>query len=114
MNESTIQQQIRLGISAPGCKMFRNNCGAYKADDGRLIRYGVASPGGSDLIGWKTRTITPDMVGRRVAVFTAIEVKGPRTRVSDNQQRFVDTVTRAGGIAGIARSLDDAREILTT
>ena len=52
------------------------------------------------------------MVGRRVAVFAGIEVKAERGRVSDEQRRFVDAVRGAGGIAGIARSPEDAADLL--
>ena len=75
MNEMNRLRAIMLGLSTPGVRLFRNNCGALKDADGRLIRYGVANPGGSDLIGWRSLTVTPDMVGRKLAVFLAIEVK---------------------------------------
>lgn len=68
-------------------------------------------PGTSDLIGHHTVTITPDMVGRQVAVFVAIEAKD-RGRLTPAQRAFLLAVHRAGGIAGCARSVDDARAIL--
>lgn len=88
--------------------MHRNNVGAYRDETGRLIRYGVGNPGGSDLIGWTPVVVTPDMVGRKVAVFTAIEVKAPRGKPTDAQVNFLHQVALAGGIAGIARSADEA------
>jgi hypothetical protein len=36
----------------------------------------------ADLIGWRSITITPDMVGTTVAIFASIEVKTPTGRVS--------------------------------
>ena len=57
-------------------------------------------------------TITPDMVGQRVAVFTSIEVKTPTGRLTPAQQAWLGAVHNAGGIAGIARSVRDANEIL--
>lgn len=77
-----------------------------------MIRYGVGNPGGSDLIGLHTVTVTPDMVGQRLAVFTAIEVKTPVGRVSEQQQRFIAMVKGLGGIAGVARSVEDAAKLL--
>lgn len=68
-------------------------------------------PGTSDAIGLHTITITPDMVGRQVAVFTAIEVKDQAV-LTDAQRRFLLAVHNLGGIAGCARSVDDARRIL--
>lgn len=88
--------------------MFRNNVGAYRDETGRVIRYGVGNPGGSDLIGWTPVTITPDMVGRTVAVFTAVEVKTPKGKPTEAQINFLHQVKQSGGIAGIARSADDA------
>jgi hypothetical protein len=112
MKESNIQQQIRLAMSAAGSVLFRNNVGQCTTDDGRVIRYGVCNPGGSDLIGWTPMVVTEDMVGRTVAVFTSIEVKRPGGRVSEAQQRFLDAVARAGGIGGVARSADEAISLL--
>lgn len=108
MKEKNIQSKIMIELSENNCTIFRNNCGVHKTEDGRFIRYGVASPGGSDLIGWTKVVITQDMVGNTVGVFTAIEVKTKTGRASPEQLRFIDAVHRAGGIAGICRSAEDA------
>lgn len=68
--------------------------------------------GSSDLIGWKQITITPEMVGKTVAVFTAIEVKTETGRLREEQCKFIDAVRRAGGLAGVARCTADAHRIL--
>ncbi len=99
--ESSILNSIRLAASP--ATLWRNNSGAYMKD-GFFVRYGVASPGGSDLIGF-----TP-IDGR--AIFTAIEVKTKTGRVTPEQQNFIDVIRRAGGIAGIARSPEEARGII--
>ena len=75
------------------------------------MQFGLAR-GSADLIGWRTITITPEMVGKQLAVFTSIEVKTPTGRIRPEQQAWLDTVQTAGGIAGIARSIRDANEIL--
>ena len=75
------------------------------------MRYGL-QPGSSDLIGWRTITITPQMVGQRVAVFASIEVKSTTGRVRQEQQQWLDAVQAAGGIAGVARSVEDAEALL--
>lgn len=108
MNEATIQQHIRLALSGAGAVMFRNNVGATHTPDGRLIKYGVCNPGGSDLLGWTPVRITEDMVGRTVAVFTAVEVKTPTGKATEDQLNFICNVLRAGGYAGIARSPGEA------
>lgn len=113
MSEAAIQQQIRLALSRAGSVMHRNNIGAYRDDQGRVIRYGVGNPGGSDLIGWTPVLITHEMVGGMLGVFTAIEVKAPRGRPTEAQLNFLRQVQLGGGIAGIARSTQDALALLT-
>ena len=76
------------------------------------VRYGL-QPGSSDLIGWRTVTITPEMVGQQVAVFTSIEVKTPTGRLRPEQKLWLSAVQAAGGIAGVARSVEDALRITT-
>jgi hypothetical protein len=76
------------------------------------VSFGLAR-GSADLIGWTIRTVTPDMVGTQVAVFTSIEVKTPTGRVKPEQQQWLDAVQAAGGIAGVARSVEDALRITT-
>ena len=112
MTEMNRLRSIMLGISKPGVRIWRNNCGALKDADGRLIRFGVANPGGSDLIGWRSVTVTPDMVGSKVAIFLAIEVKGERGKATDAQANFIARVRADGGLAGVARCLDDALGII--
>lgn len=112
MNEMNRLRAIMLGLSTPGVRLFRNNCGALKDAEGRLIRYGVANPGGSDLIGWRSVTVTPDMLGQKIAVFLAIEVKGERGKATDAQVNFISRVKADGGLAGVARSIDDALGII--
>lgn len=100
-------------MSRAGSVMHRNNIGAYRDDQGRVIRYGVGNPGGSDLIGWTPVLITHEMVGGMLGVFTAIEVKTPRGRPTEAQLNFIRQVQLGGGIAGIARSTEDALALLT-
>ena len=108
MSEAKTQQEIRLAAASAGTVLFRNNVGSYKdPQSGRWIQYGVCNPGGSDLIGWTPVTITPDMIGRTVAVFTACEVKSVKGKPTDAQVNFIGAVQKAGGFAGVARSVAD-------
>ena len=68
-------------------------------------------PGSSDLIGWRTVEITPEMVGQRVAVFAALEVKD-RGKLTTEQANFLRVLGEAGGIAAEVRSVEDARAAL--
>jgi hypothetical protein len=49
---------------------------------------------------------------RTVAVFIAIEVKAAGGRSSPEQHAFIQVVQQAGGLAAIARSVDEAEAIL--
>lgn len=107
MTEQTIQQQIRLQCSRGPVRLHRNNTGVLRDQHGRPVQFGLAK-GSADLIGWTTRTITPDMVGQQVAVFTSIEVKSATGRLRPDQRQWMEAVQAAGGIAGVARSVEDA------
>lgn len=110
--ETNISNQIRAAASKMGQRLFRNSRGMFwTMDKQRKTRAGLEAPGASDLIGWTQIEITPEMVGKTIAVFTAVEVKTARGSVSDDQQHFIDVVQRAGGIAGVARSEEDAGQI---
>lgn len=67
--------------------------------------------GSSDLIGWTTVEITPEMVGRKVAVFTALELKTKKLQATKEQLNFIEQVKLSGGIAGIVRKIEDVQEI---
>lgn len=111
--ETTLQQQIRLALGTrPDARLFRNQVGSLPDPrTGRLVTFGLAR-GSADLIGWRTIVVTPDMVGRRLAVFTSIEVKTPTGRLRADQQAWLGAVRGAGGIAGVARSVSDAEQLL--
>ena len=111
--ETKIQQEIRLGLGTrEDVRLFRNQVGQLPDPrTGRPVQFGLAK-GSADLVGWKTVTITPDMVGQEVAVFTSIEVKTPKGRATQYQKAWMDCVEKAGGIAGIARSTEDAKKIV--
>ncbi|MHB1266419.1 MAG: VRR-NUC domain-containing protein [Acidithiobacillus ferriphilus] len=110
MRERDIQDRIRA-LGHGDLRLFRNNVGSAQTADGRFIRFGLA-PGSPDLIGWKRITITPDMVGKTVAVTVGIEVKGASGRPAVDQMRFIAHMQDFGCLAGIARSVEEAREII--
>ena len=111
--ETKIQQEIRLGLGTrDDIRLFRNQVGQLPDPrTGRPVQFGLAK-GSADLVGWKTIEVTPDMVGQRLAVFTSIEVKTPTGRPTTYQKAWLAAVDKAGGIAGIARSVDDALRIV--
>ena len=121
--EGEIQDQIRWGLQkhlGSGFRAYRNNTGAawrgkshrtklgnLVIEDPNLIQYGLKK-GSSDLICIYRIEITPEMVGKKIGIFTAIEIKTEKGVVSKEQKDFINTITKLGGIAGTARSVEDA------
>ena len=64
------------------------------------------------MIGYRRVRVTEEMVGQEIAQFAAVEVKSARGRVKPEQQQFINHVLSAGGVAGIARSVDEAQKLL--
>ncbi len=74
-------------------------------DNPRKISYGISGAG--DRIGWHEVTVTPDMVGQKVAVFTSIEDKSKTDRIGLNQLIFMLNVLRSGGIAKVYKECEE-------
>lgn len=112
MSESGEQSRIMLALgSRPGIRIFRNNVGVAKFPNGSVVRYGLAV-GSADLIGWRTVTITQDMVGQQVAQFLSVECKAPKGKATEAQDAWFFAVKKAGGIALVARSVEDVKGLL--
>jgi hypothetical protein len=112
--ESDVVHKIMLALSPLNCTTWKNVRGLfYTLDKNRKVRAGLQADGSSDLIGFKRVKITQDMVGQTVAIFLAVEVKTATGVVKPEQQRFVDAVRQQGGIAGVARSPEDAKKIIS-
>lgn len=122
MSESEIQQLIQIAGPQYGTILLRNNSGGFKNKDGRFVRFGLGhtspkSLKSSDLIGLTTVTITPDMVGKKVAIFTAIEVKEPNWKFTGterevSQEKFINWVRLHGGISSFCKSVDEFTQLL--
>lgn len=101
--ERDIQKVILDWLACIGVFAWRQNRGAmggeYKGKR-RFVRFGP--PGQSDILG----LIPPH--GR----FLAIEVKRVGEDPTDDQQRFLDRVTAAGGLAFAAHSLEECQRYL--
>ena len=105
---------------------MRNNSGALKDSNGRLIYYGLGNISSkhskilksSDLIGIRSVLITPDMVGKTIGVFTALEVKreGWKRKANDPreiaQSAFLNLVKARGGIASFISSIDELESVM--
>lgn len=135
-DEHHIQQRILLACGSGDARLWRNNVGTGWAGQATRITAGnlraVAAQlrpgdvvirggrplhaglcvGSSDLIGYRSMVVGPEQVGQRLAVFAAVEVKTAKGRPSPEQVQFLNHIEQAGGKAGIARSVDDAHQIL--
>lgn len=134
MNEKQIQTDCHLAVgSLSNVTLFRNNVGTGVSGsnitnirkptmiilmpgdivirNGRRVNFGLCK-GSSDLIGFKTVIITPEMIGMPFAQFVGMEVKTPKGRASADQLNFMEAVRRAGGLAGIVRNADDALTLI--
>lgn len=97
--QSLILQWLNLQY---GCKAWRSNTGAvvreYKGKK-RFTRFGQAG--------------MPDIIGIYRGRFLAIEVKRPGNKATMEQQMFLDGISRMGGLAFVAFSLDDCQRELS-
>lgn len=64
-----------------------------------------APNGWPDLAGWTTVTITEDMIGEELAIFTGVEVKATGSQ-SHNQKLFEAILKQMGGIYKVDRGRD--------
>ena len=128
MSEHVIQQQILLTHSSGTTRLWRNNVGtgwagqATKVTGGNLRAVSQALRPG-DVVIRQGRPLhaglcvgSSDLIGYRqvdgIAQFVALEVKSATGRATKEQVQFLDHIQAAGGLAGIARSVDDAAAIL--
>jgi len=82
-SESRQQSLVRIEAANKRVRLFRNNSGAFKDDDGRVVRYGLANESrqtnevlkSPDLIGWRPKLIEPQHVGMTFGLCTMREIK---------------------------------------
>lgn len=112
--ETKIQRRIMMALSEAGHTVWRNETGRFwtgkmihkenktvTLSNAMMIPVGLCV-GSSDLIGIQSGT------GR----FFAIEVKTKKGRASKEQINYITHVNKKGGIAGIARSPEEALKLL--
>ena len=92
-------------------RMVRVRKGDVVISRARPLSTGVPK-GYHDLTGWHSVEITPEMVGRKIAVFTSIEVKTDKGKLTDEQANFMGQVDKSGGITGIGRCSEDVDKII--
>ena len=127
--ESKSSFQVRSRASDWGIRLFRNNSGVLMNEVGVPVRFGLGNESKDlnetlktgDFIGWTPVTITADMVGKQLAVFTNFECKpfnfaekktyNKKTR-EYGQDKFNTMVNNAGGIVGFTSCTADVDRLI--
>lgn len=130
MSETNVVKDIILACSRGSTRLFKLNTGVGWVGNfkrikamlvatsfrplraGLILANGDVLEGASDLNGWTSKAITPDMVGLTVAIYTVIEVKDIKGRTAALQKKFINNVRTAGGIAGVAKTPEQAQAII--
>ena len=124
-SEHDIQNEIRIAVGAEqSATLFRanvgeawtgtlaaNNLNRVIIEDARRFRSGLPI-GFPDLFGFRTVEITPEMVGKKLAVFAFIEVKTKQGRTSRAQEKMHAFLRDAGALGGVACSAEEALRLL--
>lgn len=114
-SEAAVQNTIRLEASKLGGRLWRNNLGAGKLENGSYVRWGLCneSPAinahvkSSDLIGIFPLLIVPEHVGQTVGQFWSVEVKHSTWRYRGDaheaaQLRWIEQIIALGGRASFS------------
>jgi hypothetical protein len=115
---------IQLAHSRHDTRLWRANAGrAWQGEPierspGRLVlkhprAVQLAPPGFPDLFGLRSVKITPELIGRTLPVFVAMEVKTGTGRTNEAQDLFLDLLRSLHAFHGVARSVEDSTTILT-
>ena len=127
--EAHASQEVRNRASDWKARLFRNNSGVLMNDVGVPVRFGLGNESQKmnkqfktgDFVGWFPVTITPDMVGKEIAVFANIEAKALGFKIKSvypinsrefAQNKFNELVRKNNGIAGFASNWQDVDNIV--
>lgn len=94
-------RSIMVALSADGHFVARANVGLFFTADGRPVKTGLPK-GFSDLFGHRAADC--------LAFY--LEVKTATGRASPEQLAFIGAMQKRGALAGIVRSVEDARRVL--
>lgn len=125
--EHKIQNDIRVYISENHLgTFFRANVGTgwvgrtYINESNNCLRilhprrFSTGLPDGfPDLFGFREITVTPEMVGQKIAVFCGLEIKSPHGALRKKQRLMLDYMAQNHCYCGVARSVNDAERILS-
>lgn len=108
-SEMAVQNQVRLRASREGARLWRNNVGAGKLENGKFVRWGLANDStavnamlkSADLIGIRP---VPIGDGRIIGQFVSYEIKRPGWKYAgtdreEAQLRWRNLILSLGGEA---------------
>jgi hypothetical protein len=101
VKEKEVQRQCLDLLALRGVFHFRNNSGAFGGSHkGKrwFVRFGAVG--------------APDIVAVIGGVFVGIEVKGPRGKLSEDQEAFGRNLTDAGGVYVVVRDVAHLAAVL--
>ena len=113
LKEKNIQNASLLAIgSDPDVLAMRLQSGIFRSmdDPSRIVK--VGTPGVSDSIAIVKVVITPDMVGKTVAVCAAAEFKTLKGKQRDAQVRWEQAFQKRGGRYRLIRSPQQMKEFI--
>lgn len=125
--EKEVQDEARIALSENGKGFyFRVNVGSGWVSNYKPIKLGngdiilkkarpfeTGLPAGfPDIVGITQVTITPEMVGQKIGVFTGLEAKSATGKVQKKQKPMLKKIIEGGGIAGVFRTPEEAVEIV--
>lgn len=126
-SEDEVDQLVQLAAAKHGILLMRNNSGALKNENGTPVRFGLhnISPEqnekfkSSDRIAIMPITITPEMVGKTVGVFVAVEMKKSPWEYTgkdreEGQKNFIDYINARGGVAFFCESVETFNNAIDT
>ena len=99
--EHKIQSDILVAVNRHGCHLWRTNTGSVKTADGRYFSTGLPN-GYPDLTGYRHSD------GKMIL----IECKNEHGRLREGQKRFATMIKQYPVLYGVARSVEDALEIV--
>ena len=99
-SEATIQGEILLALSQAGHRAWRANAGEVRTQQGYVVK--LLPKGFPDIFGYR----------KDDGKFFAIEVKNDKGKLRDEQKKFKAFAETQPILYGVARSVDDALEIL--
>jgi len=99
-SEQKIQNEIILAINQRGHRLWRANAGKVHTKDNRIIK--LLPKGFPDTFGYR----------KSDGKFIAIEVKTETGRLRPEQKKFKDFAEKQNILYGVARSVEEAIEIV--